>query len=228
METRAWSSIAYERLALAEDLSHVHGRDWDTPSLCEGWTVHEALGHVVATATLTPARFAVGMALSFGKVAKLTDKRARAAARGKHQDTVNALRDVVLKTDAPPGPETSWLGEIIVHSCDIRIPLGIEHGFALEDVREVAKFYAGSNALLGSKKRIDGLTLRATDSSWTHGAGPEVSGPLILLVLAMTGRGELVLEQLDGPGVDVLRARRAEAGAGGKKSRKQKKAATKD
>src|SRR5665213_1913560 len=37
-------------------------------------------------------------------------------------------------------------------------------------------------------RRIAGLRLRATDSNWVHGDGPEVSGPLISLILAMTGR----------------------------------------
>ncbi len=52
----------------------------------------------------------------------------------------------------------------------------------------MASFYQGSNLLIGSKKRIEGLTLRATDAEWSHGSGPEVSGPILSLVMAMTGR----------------------------------------
>jgi hypothetical protein len=52
----------------------------------------------------------------------------------------------------------------------------------------VADSWKNSNLLIGAKRRIAGLRLRATDSSWAHGDGPEVSGPLISLILAMTGR----------------------------------------
>lgn len=70
----------------------------------------------------------------------------------------------------------------------------------------MADFYKGSNLLIGAKSRIAGVTLRATDADWSHGSGPEVSGPLLSLVLAMTGR-KVALGDLEGPGVEVLRSR---------------------
>ena len=70
----------------------------------------------------------------------------------------------------------------------------------------VADFYKGSNLLIGSKNRIAGLTLRATDADWTHGAGPEVSGPVLSLVMAMTGR-KAAIDDLAGEGVATLRSR---------------------
>jgi hypothetical protein len=50
------------------------------------------------------------------------------------------------------------------------------------------------------------LTLRATDIDWSTGTGPEVAGPAISIVMAMTGRS-CGLEDLKGEGVDTLRAR---------------------
>jgi len=70
----------------------------------------------------------------------------------------------------------------------------------------VADFYKGSNLLIGSKSRIAGLTLRATDANWSHGAGPEVSGPILSLVMAMTGRKQAD-DDLAGDGVATLRSR---------------------
>jgi uncharacterized protein (TIGR03083 family) len=95
---------------------------------------------------------------------------------------------------------------VIVHAEDIRRPLGIKHAYPAEAVTRVADFYKGSNLLIGSKRRIDGLTLRATDADWSHGTGPEVSGPALSLVLAMTGR-TAAIEDLDGDGVATLRRR---------------------
>ena len=48
--------------------------------------------------------------------------------------------------------------------------------------------------------------LSATDTDWTHGDGPEVRGPMIALVMAMTGRPQ-VLDDLSGEGVATLRSR---------------------
>ena len=70
----------------------------------------------------------------------------------------------------------------------------------------VADFYKGSNLLIGSKNRIAGLALRATDAEWTTGTGPEVSGPILSLVMAMTGR-KVADDDLTGDGVATLRSR---------------------
>jgi hypothetical protein len=56
------------------------------------------------------------------------------------------------------------------------------------------------------KRRVDGVTLRATDADWRHGSGPEVSGPAIAPVMAMAGR-KAALDDLTGDGVAVLRER---------------------
>jgi len=48
--------------------------------------------------------------------------------------------------------------------------------------------------------------LRASDTDWRHGAGPEVTGPAIALVMAMTGRKQ-ALEDLTGEGLATLRNR---------------------
>src|SRR6185369_16818903 len=90
-------------------------------------------------------------------------------------DTDLAGRDDRAQRGHPPGPTQTWLGESIVHSEDIRRALGIQHKYPTDAVVTVADFYKGSNLLIGSKSRIAGLTLRATDANWSHGAGPEVS-----------------------------------------------------
>jgi uncharacterized protein (TIGR03083 family) len=98
------------------------------------------------------------------------------------------------------------LGEAIVHSEDIRRPLGITRDYPQEAVIRVADFFKGSNLLIGSKKRIAGVELRASDADWTTGSGPEVSGPALSLVLAMTGRAA-ALTDLSGNGLEMLRSR---------------------
>jgi uncharacterized protein (TIGR03083 family) len=124
--------------------------------------------------------------------------------------TLSEFRGLQNSTSAPPGPKTSWLGEVVVHGEDLRRPLGISHTYPPDAVREVIDFYKGSNMLIGSKKRVAGLALNATDDDWQHGAGEAVEGPLLSLLLAMTGRAE-GCDDLAGPGVPTLRSRCAPA-----------------
>jgi len=98
------------------------------------------------------------------------------------------------------------LGEIIVHGDDIRRPLGLVHHSPAPALVALADSWKNSNLLIGAKKRITGLSLRASDVEWRHGAGPEVSGPLQSLVLAMTGRKGSHVD-LAGDGLATLAAR---------------------
>jgi hypothetical protein len=68
-------------------------------------------------------------------------------------------------------------------------------------------FNTGSNLLIGSKRRIAGLTVKATDLDWSTGSGPAVTGPALSPLLAMTGRSA-ALADLSGEGVATLRSRR--------------------
>ena len=94
----------------------------------------------------------------------------------------------------------------MVHAEDIRRPLGIVHDYPVDALTRLADFYTGSNLLIGAKKRVAGLTLRTTDADWSTGSGPEVAGPAIAIVMAMTGR-TVAYHELTGDGVDTLRAR---------------------
>jgi uncharacterized protein (TIGR03083 family) len=126
--------------------------------------------------------------------------------QGTPADTLARFKSKIESSSHPPGPADTWLGETVVHSEDIRRPLGIKHEVPTDALTRVADFYKGSNLIIGAKKRIDGLTLRATDTGWSTGSGPEVSGPLLSLVMVMTGRKE-ALEDLSGEGVATLRNR---------------------
>ncbi len=98
------------------------------------------------------------------------------------------------------------IGEIVVHGADIRRPLGIAYNPPPETVVRAAKFYQGSNLIVGGKDRIAGLTLRATDTDSVHEDGPEVIGPTLSLVLATTGRAA-ALPDLTASGITTLTER---------------------
>lgn len=206
MSTSPWPTIHAERGALVDDLTGLTDAQWSTPSLCEGWSVHDLLAHMTATAEMTKlgffGRFA-GAGFNFDKMA---DKDVAAYREGGPQATLAKMKAAQNLSKSPPGPVDSWLGETLVHGEDIRRPLGIKHEYPTDAVVRLLDFYKGSNLIVGAKKRIAGLTLRATDADWSHGEGPEVRGPGIALLLAMTGR-TAALDDLDGDGVATLRSR---------------------
>jgi uncharacterized protein (TIGR03083 family) len=201
-----WPMVHAERKALAADLRGLDAGDWGHPSLCGSWTVRDVLAHMTSGAKLTPPAFfgqLIGSGFSFDKA----QEKGVAAQRGATPaDTLANFESVLTSVKHPPGPMATWLGETIVHSEDIRRAVGIQHAYPAAAVVTVADFYKGSNLLIGSKSRIAGLTLRATDADWSHGTGPEVSGPILSLVLAMTGR-KAADDDLAGDGVATLRSR---------------------
>ena len=201
-----WHVIHLERGALADDLAGMTAEQWATPSLCGGWSVHDVLAHMVATAKMTPPKSLVKMLAAGFSFPRFADKEIAAEGAGGPEATLASFRAVRTSTSSPPGPKLSWLGETIVHAEDIRRPLGIAHSYPLSSVTQVMDFYAGSNVLIGGKRRIEGLTLTATDTGWSRGSGPAVEGPALALLLAMTGR-KVALDQLTGPGLEALRSR---------------------
>jgi uncharacterized protein (TIGR03083 family) len=201
-----WPTIHAERSALAADLESLDEAQWATPSLCDGWTVHDVLAHMTATTRITAPAF-FGKLIASGFSIKKMQANDIVVERGSSPaDTLARFQAQVSSTKHPPGPIDTWLGESIVHAEDIRRPLGIKREYPTDAVVRVADFYKGSNLIIGAKKRIEGLQLKATDTDWSHGDGPEVSGAIVSLVMAMTGR-KAVLADLSGDGVAALSSR---------------------
>ena len=204
--TNPWPLIHAEREALAADLATLTGEQWATRSLCTDWTVRDVLGHMTATAKMTPPKFFASFAAAGFKFNNMTAKGVSAEATASPADGLANFRDHLKDTTHPPGPVESMLGEAVIHSEDIRRPLGLTREYPPEALVRVAQFFQGSNMIVGAKGRIADLTLRATDTDWSTGTGPEVTGPQLSLILAMTGRSA-ALADLSGDGVDTLRSR---------------------
>jgi len=201
-----WPTIHEERKALAADLDGLSATDWDTASLCEGWSVRDVVAHMTAASKLNAPKFfgrLVGSGFSFERV----QNRGVAAERGTSpDDTLARFKTQLDSTGRPPGPVETMLGETIIHAEDVRRPLGHRHTYPTAALVQVADFMKRSNLIIGTKKRITGLTLQATDVDWRHGDGPAVAGPMLELLLAMTGR-KAALDSLTGDGVATLRSR---------------------
>jgi uncharacterized protein (TIGR03083 family) len=206
MTDSIWPTIHAERQALADDLTGLTQEQWVTQSLCSEWDVHEVLAHLLSAAKMTPPKFVTRFAAAGFNFDKFAANQVRLEGAGSPATTLAAFRAAQPRETAPPGPKETWLGEAFVHGEDIRRPLGIPHAYPLPDVARAVAFYAKSNAIIGGRNRVAGLTLKATDMDFSVGAGPLVQGPAISLLLAASGR-KSALDELSGPGVATLRER---------------------
>ena len=206
MNESIWPTIHAERTALAADLEGLTEEQWARPTMCPDWNVHEVLAHHVSAATMTPPKFFARFAGSGFNFNKYAAKEVAKHAVGGPAATLAAFRAAQPRETAPPGPKETWLGEAFVHGEDIRRALGITHAYPLDQVTRTITFYAGSQPIIGARDRVKGLTLKATDVDFSVGTGPVVEGPAMSLLLAASGR-KAALDELSGPGVDVLRTR---------------------
>lgn len=201
-----WEQVHAERKAITADCEGLSPEQWATPSLCQGWSVHDVLAHQLATAKMTPPAFVGKLAGSGFRFSTMVEKDIARETAGGPTATLAAFKAACRRTSSPPGPKQSWLGEAIIHSEDMRRPLGLTRDYPMDALLTCLDFFKGSNAIIGAKRRVAGLTLSATDASWTTGSGPLVTGPALALLMAMTGR-KAHLDQLAGDGVELLRER---------------------
>jgi uncharacterized protein (TIGR03083 family) len=213
-ETDGWSIIHEERRALAEDLAPLEEARWETPSLCAGWSVQQVVGHLTAIAKLTPTKFWLSLARAGFSMNRQTAKGMAVEARGTPAEVLTRFRQQLTATGHPPGPREAMVGEAVVHAEDIRRPLGIMHRYPPNVLVALAEFYSRydlPSQTQSAKARIvrlniRGLSMVATDIDWRTGEGPEVSGPILSLLLTITGR-RAALDDLSGEGLTTLRTR---------------------
>ncbi len=202
-----WAVIAEERLSLIDTFEGLTGDQWDVPSLCGHWTVRQVLGHLVIATDPPRGRFAVEVAKAFGRFDTANDRLALEQAERPTADLIADLRARVSKRFTPPGlGPGAPLHDILLHSLDVRIPLGLpterpaEH---YELALEIVFSAIGTRTLV--PKRRPRLRWTATDHSWSHGEGDEVQGGMADLALAASGRGARV-DAITGPGQPALAA----------------------
>jgi uncharacterized protein (TIGR03083 family) len=205
-DATTWALIHAERKALAAAIESLTPEQWAAPSLCEGWTVGFAAAHVLAGAEQTQGHFLRGMTATGFRFNAFMDKDARSRSQLTAKQIAERLRQRTTTTNHPPAPVVAMLGEVVVHGEDIRRPAGLQ-GIVADDAADACLLmYTKSSFPVGGKNRIQGLRLVATDTGWSFGSGPDVSGPALSLLLAMTGRAA-GLAGLSGDGAAILAQR---------------------
>ena len=202
-----WAAIDAERSALADQLAGLTPEQWNAQSLCDAWQVRNVVAHLIEATEVKVGSFLGAMVrngFNFNRV-----MASSALARGA-QPTDQLLADfraIVGNRGKPPmAKPIDVLFDTVVHGQDIRRPLGIAYAIPAETTITLADRAKGLGFPFGTKKRIAGLHLEATDAPWSTGSGPEVSGPIEALVMVMAGR-DTALSDLAGDGLGTLTAR---------------------
>jgi uncharacterized protein (TIGR03083 family) len=204
-DVATWKMIHDERARVADMLESLTPEQWSADTLCEGWTVRQVAAHIMNAGEQTTGKFLCGLLANGFRFNVMMDRAARKSGELAPNEIVARIRARTTTTNKPPAPAQTMLGEVVVHGNDIRQPLGIADDTSSEAKVVCLNMFKSSNLPVAGKRTIAGLRLTATDAVWSWGSGPEVAGPLIALLTAMTTR--LAPESLSGDGVATLRDR---------------------
>jgi uncharacterized protein (TIGR03083 family) len=199
--------IVLHRSRLIDRLADVSPTDWDTPSLCTGWKVRDVVGHLVSILDISMAKF-VGSAILARSFDKVADRFAREYGARDPKSLLDSYRSVADKKFAPPGVgPIAPLTDLLVHTRDIERPLGLSNNIQEPSMHTVLNYVCGGKARgFVPAKRTNGLRFLATDSDWSIGAGPLVTGPADAIMLAATNR-RAALSDLSGDGAALFAQR---------------------
>ncbi|GAA1762936.1 maleylpyruvate isomerase family mycothiol-dependent enzyme [Kocuria aegyptia] len=202
--TEIWPVVHAERQALIRDLEGLPAQQWARPSLCPGWDVHDVLAHLVDDARTTRLGFLRRLAAAGFDFDRCNARGIARERRADPRDTLAAFRAVSGRTTSAPAPPATRLVEAFVHGQDIRRPLSLTRACPTGPVAEALRHQLRTSTKVGGgRERAAGLRLVATDAQLDAGAGPEVHGSALALLLAVSGR-PVGPEELTGPGAAAL------------------------
>lgn len=199
--------IQDERADLRDFLKTIEPAQWEQPSLCEGWTVHDVATHVTAYDGMGIFQLAGGMLGNRLSIGRWNQQLIDAAKDKAPEEIYEALsRPVAGNWAIRLVGADDFLADALIHQEDIRRPLGILREIPEERLVAVLERVVAHEFSVGGRHRAKGLRLEAIDIDWSHGEGPEVCGPGEALLLALAGR-RVGLDDLSGEGLKTLKAR---------------------
>ena len=216
-DAQMWELAHAERSDVFTLLHTLTNDEWEAPSLCSGWRVRDVVAHQLIDETVRELgvvqvvgrmvmwRFDIHRANAWW-VERCADRPVSALIdawdRSVHQDPHPLVRRAL-------GAGAVLRGAVIHHQ-DIRRPLGKPRTVPPDRLRAVLDLVLTEegSANLGSHERAKDVRLLATDLDWSHGDGLDVRGTGEALLMTVSGRAD-ALPELDGDGVDVMRARLA-------------------
>ena len=202
-----WRAIDDQRRRLVDLLEDLSDREWEHPSLCQGWTVRQVAAHVALQNTTVSdlPRGVLEMIRRRGMNGAIQAVACRHAVNPTEQ-IITEIRDRIgVWRPLPTVTYRESAIDYLVHAQDIAIPLGRHVAMPVDAAVIAAERVWASSRMFHARKRFAGYRFIATDTEWAAGSGPEVTGPISALLLLLTGRSA-GLTSLSGSGAEALRA----------------------
>ncbi len=203
----SWRVIQAQRHTLADMLEGLTDTQWEKRSLCQGWRVRDVAAHIAMAPQVPSLSSMLADAVrARGNFNLLNhDLAVRHATRPSTQ-IVAELREHAASRRLPVVTNyQNILFDILVHGQDIAIPLGIRRDMPVDAARTGATRVWTMGWPFWAKRRLRGLRLTATDTTWTVGHGADVRGPIAAMLLLLTDR-PAALPQLTGDGLPTVTA----------------------
>jgi uncharacterized protein (TIGR03083 family) len=201
-----WRVIAEQRRSLADLLEGLSDDQWETPSLCERWRVRDVAAHVAMAPTPPSIGGTLARAvLAHGDFNRLNYELAVQRASAPTAAIVESLRRHADSRKLPMLTNARNIHfDILVHTQDIAIPLGVARPTPADAGRAAAEHIFNAGWPFYARRRMTGVRLVADDVQFEAGDGPEIRGPIIALLMLMSGRGAAGAPMLSGEGMHRL------------------------
>jgi uncharacterized protein (TIGR03083 family) len=185
-----WRYVDSERASLADLLAGLTPAQWQTASICPGWTVQDVAAHVISSPQAKVLPVITGMARARGDFNRfMFDEARRAGARYSPEEIVAQYRQHAGSRRHPLGTvPADPLLDVLIHGQDIAVPLGITRPMPPEAARAAAERIWAKSFPFKARKRLAGVRVVATDIEWAAGEGEELRGPIALLLQLLSGR----------------------------------------
>lgn len=180
--------VVEQRDRLGAFIETLDDAEWESPSLCAGWLVRDVVAHCVQSQVATPWRLAAEMLAARFRLAVRNERWVVARRRRDRSAVLAEYRATAHRLAVPTAELRYALLEVVIHGYDIAWPLRRRIEVPASSLVIVAQTCLRTPLFLGAKQRCAGISLRANDIDWSAGTGPEVTGPLASIVMAMAGR----------------------------------------
>jgi uncharacterized protein (TIGR03083 family) len=186
-DSRIWAHIDEQRTDLADFLDTLAPEQWETPSLCAGWTVRQVVAHITHSTT-NWAKLSLELLRSGMRFNAVTLRMGRDDQRTPEEITA-ALRAMVGGRRRPPGTAVADpLMDVLVHGQDIAVPLGIRRTMPVPAAVVAAERVWTMGFPFNARKHFPNVRFTATDVEFSVGKGDQVRAPVRDILMTLTGR----------------------------------------
>lgn len=187
-QDRIIREIRSERARLVALLETLAPEEWNTPTLCDGWTVSEVVAHMTMPFRTNPLQFAIGIVRARFDFNSYADRDARRFVESTTTaELVDLLRRNIDHPWSPPGGgRVGALSHDVIHGLDFTEPLGLPAAPAERIALVLANSTKRSQDFFGVD--LGGRRLVATDTETSIGSGVDVEMSTKDILLTIAGR----------------------------------------